>query len=134
MGDPIVFISRSAVTGSPEALGDAVRGAASAIERDKPGTVAFLPYVSDDGDELSIVHIFPDADAMRAHLQGVNERVAAAAEVIETLGYEIYGSPDDETLETMRGFATRQGVPLTVRPRSLGGYLRPVVGSTGVAT
>ncbi len=62
------------------------------------------------------------------------DSVAAAAEVIETLGYEIYGSPDDETLETMRGFATRQGVPLTVRPRSLGGYLRPVVGSTGVAT
>jgi hypothetical protein len=47
------------------------------IERDKPGTVAFLPYTD---DELSIVHVFPDAAAIDDHLEGVNERVAEAAE------------------------------------------------------
>jgi len=125
MGEPIVFISRSRVKdGGLEALEVAVRRAASSIERDKPGTVAFLPYLDEDGSEVLIVHVFPDADAMDAHLEGVGERMADAAEVIETLEYEIHGSPSDAATQMMRGFAAHQGIPLTIRPRSLGGYLR----------
>ena len=129
MGEPIVFISRSRVKeGGLEALEVAVRRAASSIQRDKPGTLAFLPYLDEDGAEVLIVHVFPDADAMDAHLEGVAERMADAAEVIETLGYEIHGSPSERATQMMRGFATHQGIPLTIRPRFLGGYVRMTPG------
>jgi hypothetical protein len=74
------------------------------------------------------VHVFPDADAMDLHLQGVDERAGAADEFIQTQGYEIYGAPIETVLETMRRFASTEGVPLTVRADHAGGYLRPLAG------
>jgi hypothetical protein len=71
-----------------------------------------------------MVHTFPDADAMDSHLEGVGERAEAALEYIEIAGYEIHGAPSEQTHETMRGYADRLGVPLTVRPDHLGGYIR----------
>jgi quinol monooxygenase YgiN len=126
MSDPIVFISHSRIKqGELEALKRYAQEIAPVIERGKPGTVVFLAYTDEAGSELHMVHAFPDADAMRRHLEGVDERVAAASELIETTGYEIYGSPSKPVLETMRAFAAELGVPLTVRPSHLGGYVRP---------
>ncbi len=100
-------------------------GTAPMLERDKPGTLVFLAYANEDGTEADVVHVFPDAEAMARHLEGASERAAASMKVIETIGYEIYGSPSEPVLETMRGFATTSGADLRVRPDHLGGYLRP---------
>jgi quinol monooxygenase YgiN len=94
MSDPIVFISHSRVKeGNLEALEGYAREIAPeiapVIEQAKPGTVVFLAYTDEAGSELHMVHAFPDAEAMRRHLEGVDERVAAASELIETTGYEI---------------------------------------------
>ncbi len=129
MSGPIVFISHNAVKegkleGFRAAFGDVARG----LNAEKPGTVVFLAYVNEDGTEVSVVHVFPDADAMGLHLEGVEERMGMAVEFIETRGYEIYGMPGEPVLEAMRGFANAQGVPLTVRSDHLGGFLRPRAG------
>ena len=125
MSEPIVFISRNRVKeGGLEGFKELFREVARTLEAEKPGTVVYLAYVSDDGTELSIVHVFPDADAMDLHLQGVAERAQKAFEFIETKGYEIYGAPSETTLETMRAFASSGGVPLSVQRERVGGYLR----------
>ena len=85
----------------------------------------FLAFAADDGSEVSVVHVFPDADAMGQHLQGVQERMGTAVEFIQTTGYEIYGAPSEPVLEAMRGFADAEGVPLHVLSDHIGGYLRP---------
>jgi quinol monooxygenase YgiN len=129
MSEPIVFISHSTVKeGRLEDLKDFLRAGATVLQAEKPGTVAFLAYIDDEGSELSIVHVFPDADAMDLHLQGVDERAGAADEFIQTQGYEIYGIPSETVLATMRRYASSEGVPLTVRPDKAGGYLRPLAG------
>ena len=129
MSEPIVFISHSTVKeGRLEDLKDFLRAGATVLEAEKPGTVAFLAYANEEGSQLSIVHVFPDADAMDLHLQGVDERAGAADEFIQTQGYEIYGTPSETVLETMRRFASTEGVSLTVRPDKAGGYLRPLAG------
>jgi hypothetical protein len=129
MSEPIVFISHSKVKeGKLEDLKELARENFSLIEQGKPGTVVFLGYTDEDGAEVHFVHAFPDADAMDRHLEGVDERAAAALEFIEIAGYEIYGSPSEQTLATMQRFASQLGVPLNVRPRYLGGYLRPYPG------
>jgi hypothetical protein len=84
-----------------------------------PGPIVFI------SSEVSVVHVFPDADAMGQHLQGVQERTGTAVEFIQTKGYEIYGSPSEPGLQVMRRFAHAEGVPLHVRGDHLGGYLRP---------
>jgi len=129
MSEPIVFISHSTVKdGQLEDLKDFLRAGTTVLEAEKPGTVAFLAYLGEEGSELSIVHVFPDADAMDLHLQGVDERAGAADEFIQTQGYEIYGTPSETVLATMRRYASSEGVPLTVRPDHAGGYLRPLAG------
>jgi len=129
MSEPIVFISHSTVKeGRLEDLKDFLRAGATVLEDEKPGTVAFLAYANEEGSQLSVVHVFPDADAMDLHLQGVDDRAGAADEFIQTQGYEIYGVPSETVLETMRRFASTEGVPLTVRADHAGGYLRPLAG------
>ncbi len=129
MSEPIVFISHSTVKeGRLEDLKDFLRAGATILDAEKPGTVAFLAYANEEGSQLSVVHVFPDADAMDLHLQGVDDRAGAADEFIQTQEYEIYGATSETVLETMRRFASTEGVPLTVRPDYAGGYLRPNAG------
>lgn len=126
MPEPIVFVSRSRVkNGQLAGFREFLREGARALDAEKPGTVMFLAYLDASGTEASIVHAFPDADAMDAHLQGVDERSGAADAFIETTGYEIYGTPSPQVLGAMQRFATSEGVPLAISPAYVGGYLRP---------
>ena len=125
MSGPIVFISHNAVKkGKLEGFRDAFGEVAEALDAEKPGTVVFLAFADEDGSKVSVVHVFPDADAMGRHLEGVQERMGTASEFIRTTGYEIYGAPSEPVLDAMRGFATSEGVPLQVQTDCLGGYLR----------
>ena len=124
MTQPIVFISHSSIRGGRvDEFRDFIRRGAPMLEADKPGTVAFLAYLNEDGSEASIVHVFPNADAMSAHLEGVQERSEEADAFIQTMAYEIYGSPGPQVVQMMRAFAERSGVPLTVHPEHVAGYL-----------
>jgi hypothetical protein len=124
MTQPIVFISHSAIkNGALDGFRGFIRTGSKLLEADKPGTIAFLVYLDEEGTQASIVHVFPDADAMTAHLQGVQERSEEADAFIRTTAYEVYGSPDGEVLQMMRAFADRSGVPLQVHPDHVGGYL-----------
>jgi quinol monooxygenase YgiN len=126
MPGPIVFISHNTVKdGKLEGFRNAFGQVAQVLDAEKPGTVMFLAFAADDGSEVSVVHVFPDADAMGRHLQGVQERMGTAVEFIQTKGYEIYGAPSEPVLEAMRGFAEAENVPLHVQSDHVGGYLRP---------
>lgn len=125
MPGPIVFISHNAVrAGRLEGFKDFYRSEITVIEAEKPGTLLHLAYVSEEGTDVTIAHVLADAEAFDAHLQGVQARAAAADEFIESRGFEIYGAPTAATHETMRGYATAAGVPMTIRPDHVGGYLR----------
>jgi len=87
MSAPIVFVSHNAVKqGKLEGFRDAFADVARALDAEKPGTVVFLAFANEDGTQVSVVHVFPDAAAMGAHLEGVEERMGVAAGYIETKG------------------------------------------------
>jgi hypothetical protein len=125
MSEPVVFISHFRVKEGK--LAD-LRHLAAEVQRqlhdDKPRTVAYLMYLDDEGTEMTIVHTFPDAESMDIHFVGSDERSAAAFELLEPRGWEIYGRPNEGALETMRQAATSSGVSLIHRPDLLDGFLR----------
>jgi quinol monooxygenase YgiN len=125
MPGPVVFVSHFAVK---EGRVEDLRALAAEIEAqlrdEKPGTLAYLMYLDEDGSRFTVAHCFPDADAMDRHFEGSDDRTAAAFEVMMPLGWEIYGRPSDAALETMRRGAEATGVPLTVLPDHVGGFLR----------
>jgi hypothetical protein len=127
MTDAIVFISHSKVKdGMLEEAKRFVAQMTAALVETKPGTVVLLTYADEDGTQIHTVHVFPDAAAMDAHLEGVRERAGAAFAFIDTVGYEIFGMPNGSTVETMRHFAEQLGVPLIIRPHLVAGYVRRV--------
>lgn len=124
--EPITFISHFKVKpGHAEAFRGMWNDVASALETAKPATTAYLGYLSDDATALTIVHVFPDADAMAAHFAGADDRAAAAYEHIEPVGWEVYGSPHSGSIEMLQGAAASAGVPLAWEREGLGGFLRP---------
>jgi len=122
MSDPIVFISHSRVReGKLEALKEMTETAMPVIEAEKPGTVMQHGYLNDEGTEIHFVHIFPDAEAMNAHMVGVSERSQKAFEFIETEGFEVYGTTSEAVLSALR---QAPGVDVVVKPLSVGGFIR----------
>jgi quinol monooxygenase YgiN len=125
MSEPIVFISHLRIKEDKlDGFKHSFRQGAELIEASKPGTVVFLGYVNEDGTELTVVHVFPDGDAMELHWQGAAERTKASSELLETVSFEIYGKPSDKILEMMKEEIERSGAVLRVQPQPLGGYIR----------
>ena len=124
MSEPIVFISKQRIKeGKLDGFKPLYRQSAEFMETNKPGTVGFLAYLSDDGTEVSIIHVFSDADAMELPMQGVGERAKDAYEFLEPVSLEVYCRPTLAVLEMMKQIAG-SGVTLSVKPQPLGGYIR----------
>jgi hypothetical protein len=124
MSDPIIFISNQKVKeGKLEGLKQYYRQVAEQAKANKPGTVAHLAYHNEEGTELSIIHIFPDAESMELHMIGVDELAKKAYEYVEILSFEIYGKPTDTVLERMMQIVGSR-IALNIRPQLIGGYIR----------
>ncbi len=122
MSHPIVFISHSKVKeGKLEAVREFGEEVFSVMEAEKPGTVLHYGYLNEEATEIHFVHVFPDAEAMDAHMVGAAERVRNADEFIDTFEFEIYGTPSEATLTMLR---QAPGVDVVLRPDGFGGYIR----------
>ena len=122
---PIVFISHFAVRpGHVEAFRAMWTAGIAQLEAAKPATAAQIAYLDEAGSRLSIVHVFPDPDALAAHFLGSDERSRAVYEHIVPAGWEIYGRPHEEQLAGLRAEAASAGVTLMVEPEAIGGFLR----------
>jgi len=125
MNEPIVFISHFRIKADQlDAFRTYFQEGAAGLQAEKPRTVAFLAYADEAGTRASIVHLFPDADAMDLHVEGAQERSQAAYEFLEPDGWEIYGAPSAAALAMMQRGAAIASVTLTVQPGSIGGFLR----------
>lgn len=124
MSGPIVFISHFKVKeGKLDGLKQHAQMMVEHIQANKPGTVAFLQYLNEEETELSIVHVFPDAEAYDQHLQGVGERAKGAFEFIEPIRRELYGMPNEQAL-VMSKPPDASAMAFHHKPKRMGGYLR----------
>lgn len=128
MDKPIVFISHHKIKdGRLEEFKELSRQVIKQIEADKPGTLAQLSYLDEAGTQVSFVHLFPNAEAMDAHLEGVGERTNQAYQYLRPVGFEIYGTLSDSALAIMRESAGSESY-LEINPEPLGGFIRPSSG------
>ena len=124
MSEPIVFITHHKLKeGKLGAFREMNQEALQRLEQQKPATLAQLAYLGEDSAELSFIHLFPDAQAMDLHFEGVQERAKQAYEFMQPLSMEIYGSPSDAVLERMKQIA-ESGVAVRIDTENLGGFLR----------
>jgi hypothetical protein len=124
MSEPIIFISHQRVKeGKLEGNKQYYRQVAEQAKANKPGTIAHLAYLNEEGSEQSIIHIFPDAESMELHMIGVDELAKKAYEYVEILSFEIYGKPADTVLERMMQIVGTS-IAVNIKPQRIGGYIR----------
>jgi hypothetical protein len=97
------------------------------LEHSKPRTAAYLGYLTESGGDVTIVHVFPDGEALTTHVFGADERSRAAYEHIQPAGWEVYGPAPAEFLAQLGDSALAAGVDLVILPKPLGGFLRTTV-------
>ena len=102
-----------------------VPGLVEFIEANEPRLIAFNEYVSEAGDEVTVVQVHPDAESMEAHLEIVGDRArdAYAQTLDATVRIQVFGRPTQAILETLREQAG-SGVEVTVNGEHLGGFTR----------
>lgn len=126
MAEPIVFISRWRVRrGKRAALETMSAQAVGFIRSTKPRTALFAAYLDEEGEELRIIHAFRDAAALTEHFEGSEDRSASVQDLIELVGFEVYGNAPEAAVDLLRGQAAEvPGAELVLLPISIGGYLR----------
>jgi hypothetical protein len=123
---PFIFIATNRLKpGKLEAEKRRVPGLVDFIQTNEPRLIAFNEYASEDGAEVAVVQVHPDADSMAFHMEVIAERAASAyADTVDaTTGIQMFGTPSNTVVEMLRRQAGA-GVPLSVKPYHLGGFTR----------
>ena len=130
MSRPIIFIAHQRIKeGKSEEYKKYYQEVAEWMEANRPHTSAHLAYVSENGAEASVVHIFPDADAMEKHMQGLGDLGMKAFTLMEIVGFDVYGTPSKMVLESMLKMVG-PGAKVNLKPQPAGGYIRLRSGGT----
>jgi hypothetical protein len=123
MTEPIIFISNQRVKeGKLEGYKHYYRQVVKQTRQHKPDTLAHIAYHTVAGTELSIIHIFSDAESMELHMKGVDELANKAFEYVEILRFEIYDQPIEAVLESMMQIVG-SGIAVNIRPQIIGGHI-----------
>jgi hypothetical protein len=124
MSEPIIFISRNRIKEDmTDEFRKHYRNSIPLTQAGKPGTLVQLAYENEEASEVTIIRLFPTADALDLQLQGASERSKRTYEFIEPVSVEIYGTPNPAALALLREIAG-SGVIVTVNPQFIGGFVR----------
>jgi len=125
VGEPVAFISRFRIKpGQRDAYEELAAEVTPRIESEWPWTLVYLLFLGPD-DELTIIHVFGDADAMDRHAEAAKAHSGRAMALFEPLGWEIYGRAGVAVRTALEAAAQQAGVPLRVYPEFTSGFLRP---------
>src|SRR5258708_25636399 len=122
MSGPFIFIATNRLRqGRFDAERQRVPELSRFIEANEPRLIAFNEYVNEDHTAVTVVQIHPDAASMEFHLGVVGDQARQAyAETLEgTAGIQVFGTPSDGILPTLRQQAGSGG-PLTINAHHLG--------------
>ncbi len=93
------------------------------VEHNEPQMLAHVSSLSADGTVVSLVQIHPDAASADHHLEVAGPRILAAADLIQNVGIDVYGTPGP-LLQAAIAYNAASGVPVRVFDASLGGFSR----------
>jgi hypothetical protein len=97
MSEPLVYVDRSKVRdGALEELRSAIREFAEFIDANEPQLIAYNVYISDDGSEMTVMHLHPDSASLDYHMDVARPRFGRFAELVTLSSIHIYGEPSEK--------------------------------------
>ena len=124
MPAPIVLISKQRLKpGKLETYRANYAGAVERFEKTRPHTLLHSAYLGPEGQEVSVIMAFQDADSMELHLRGLGASPQRAQESMDFVSVQVFGSPNDATLALIKEMVG-PAVPVTIHAESIAGYFR----------
>ncbi|MGH2444594.1 MAG: antibiotic biosynthesis monooxygenase [Candidatus Limnocylindria bacterium] len=124
MAAPFILITTHRVQdGQLDALEQLGQAFVASIEASEPDALGYQLYLNDEGTELTHVLIQRDSAAMDRHFQVSGELIGKSLELAETTAIYALGEPGP----VLRQVLTRNaeaGIPVSIRPRRMGGLDR----------
>jgi len=126
MTAPLIFIGTYQVReGKLEAYKEFWQEYLKYIEAREPRLISINMYVSDDGNEVSVVQVHPDADSMLFHAGVAQQHIGTVYEeyLTGTANTQIYGTPNEATL-AMVDKLNAPGSSVSIKRTPVGGFSR----------
>jgi hypothetical protein len=99
----LVYVDRSLVrAGALEQLKTAIAELAEAVEEHEPRIVSYGVYFTEDGSEMTVVHVHVDAASLDHHMDVLESRLDRFAGFLTLSSIDIYGEPSRRALGQLR--------------------------------
>jgi hypothetical protein len=99
MSQPLVYVDTSDVReGKLEELKNAIGELAEFVEENEPQLISYGAHFSEDGSQISVVHVHADSASLDYHLDVAGPRFGKLADLLTLRSIQIYGEPSDKAL------------------------------------
>jgi len=122
MSQPLIYIDTSDVRdGALEELKSAMGDLTDFVESHEPRIVSYSVYFSDDGSQMTVVHVHTDSDSLDHHMDVAGPRFARFADLLELSSIHIFGAPSARAIEQLEHKVRLLGTgEVTVHPPHTG--------------
>lgn len=103
MSQPLVYVDTSDVRrGKLEELKGAIGELAGFVEQNEPRLISYSVYFSDDGRQMTVVHVHADSASLDYHMDAAGPRFGRFADFLTLRSIHIYGQPSERAVAQLR--------------------------------
>lgn len=103
MSETIVYMDRSEVRpGALDDLKTAITQLADFVDANQPRILAYNVYLSEDGSQMTVMHVHPDSASLEFHLEVSGPAFRTFADLITLSSIHIYGHPSEKALRQLQ--------------------------------
>ena len=129
MSGPLVYVDISDVRERAlEELRGAIEELAEFVETNVPQVLAYSIFLSEDGTEMTVVHVHAEAESLERHLMAGGPVFAKFADLLTLKSIRVYGEPSERGVELLREKAEMlgSGDVTVLRPSAGFSRLQPI--------
>jgi quinol monooxygenase YgiN len=110
MSNPLVYVDTSEVRdGAHAMLREAIKELVEFIDANEAQLLAYNVYLSDDGSEMTVVHVHADAASLEYHMEVAGAAFRPFADLVTLSSIHVYGRPSEKTLSMLHDKARLLG-------------------------
>ena len=102
MSQPLIYVDTSDVReGALDELKSAIEELADFVEKNEPQLISYNAYFSDDGSQITVVHVHADSASLDYHMEVAGPRFGRFADLLTLSSIHIYGEPSEKVLKQL---------------------------------
>jgi hypothetical protein len=103
MSQPLIYVDTSDVReGALEELKAAIGELAEFVEENEPRLISYNAYFSEDGSQMTVVHVHADSASLDYHMEVAGPRFGSFADLLTLRSIHIYGEPSEKAVAQLR--------------------------------